>query len=230
MSTAQNHQRLKTSEIHIFLFENRISVIQKLIKLDGITLHDFTAAKHLQEEEISFFQCLRESKGIILIDSLNSALLTYGLRETYVVLQELLTSGRVLQLGCIVHEDALEAEDQVLNSLGFLCDLRMHVTCSGDQPEVEYTHRQTGGRVETARELWHVSQGFVCSSAKEVQLVPKQPCIVEPSASFALSRNAQDERLRAQLVLPYEHAGSVHYTLDQADDWDDDDPDDDLLI
>jgi hypothetical protein len=60
--------------------------------------------------------------------------------------------------------------------------------------------------------------------------------IPENMSTFKISLSEKDKESRNNLVLPYlpkendNSGGKIHYAFDDIDDWDDEDPDDDLDI
>lgn len=198
--------------------------------------------------------------ALVCIDSLTPILFNSGLSQCYKDLHRLLTWSRneekkLHQLICIVHRDAVPNKVETLAQLRhiaitvFQMEPSTYANMSG-WSTVTLTHRKSGGKVIKQTEEFFVDKdNNLVSKEKKKKKRRKDtsrggdtvdPCAtVQNLTTFKLTLNPQEEKARSQLVLPYTRkniteetsgGGKVFYEPDAADDWDDEDPDDDLDV
>jgi hypothetical protein len=114
------------------------------------------------------------------------------------------------------------------------------------QLKVKVKHRKTSGKVLVSTEVVAMDDSYEMTSSPQVTSslpTPSHP-VPDPTQNltFDLTLSEREREERRKLVLPYHHSagkktallqagsGRVFYTPDEADDYDDSDPDDDLDI
>ncbi|XP_066992556.1 elongator complex protein 5 isoform X2 [Anabrus simplex] len=238
--------------IHVLYFENPIETILNCESSD-LLLHDcFSDPRgwiNGGNEDCSLLETVKRVVGrndgdiIVAIDSLSPLLFSYGFAQCYRDLHTLVSrplfpdflperESSVLRLQHLA-STYIQVEPPLRGSLGY--------------PVVRITHKKPGGKViRKIEQFYFDGEGHVTSS--DVQHLPDipVPAVVDSVNSmdelttFKLGLHEEEIRARSQLVLPYlkcgEKAGGeggggqVFYQPDAADDWDEEDPDDDLDV
>ncbi|XP_043222775.1 elongator complex protein 5-like [Amphibalanus amphitrite] len=126
----------------------------------------------------------------------------------------------------------------------------LSVEGAGRELTVSGTYRFKAGKVETATERVSLSADLVVTRVEPARPVPAVPAAARaaPAAplapgltTFSLQLSETEKQSRDRLVLPYLRpeqgggdsgpgTGQIFYQPDAADDWDEEDPDDDLDI
>lgn len=244
---------------HVFAWERRtIRQLQILAKEDPdkICLHnclsDFYGWINADQRETGFLKFIEKSspdgkKGInVVVDSLSNPLFTLGFRSCVEELQKLIQSSakggpKIHQLLCMAYSDLLPCGSSSLSYLKHLAntvvELKGHVA--------RITHCKPGGHVERKEERYTLLpeglisvQPFRTSSTHDVSYDSGKVPLPQDVASFRVSLSEKEKEDRNRLVLPYmlspekpeEGGGKVFYQPDAVDDWDDEDPDDDLDV
>ncbi|KAM4678334.1 elongator complex protein 5 [Discoglossus pictus] len=154
------------------------------------------------------------------------------------------TGSTVTRVLALLHTD-LHAPG-VLHSVTLLADTVINVTERGEHDRVTVVHRKKTGKIITTREEVKIQDGFNLEIFKEQ--VTEQKKTVEVEAKMNLTFNphlSESERgLKESATLPYTFSASkkssllqsstgsakIYYDPDPADDFDDEDPDDDLDV
>lgn len=190
-------------------------------------------------------------KNVIIIDSLTPLIMNIGFTKCYRDLHYLSkrkNDFKVLKCICLVHEDVVPDSHVNLPYLDHLATSTIRIEPpthgSNGNPVAYITHKKLGGKIVNEVELYSIDLDSKVSSQK---LLPDTGRILEKSmevtdnilpqdlTTFKLSLGNQEKRARSELVLPYirtnkEKGGKVFYQPDAADDWDEEDPDDDLDV
>ncbi|GFG33551.1 hypothetical protein Cfor_03451 [Coptotermes formosanus] len=182
-----------------------------------------------------------------------------GLRnisEDYVHFHDCFTDHRgwiervtVSQIVCLMHEDTLPDAHVTLPQLCHLATSSIRIgpstQFSRGNPVASITHKKQGGKVLRHVECYAVDTNNRVKTEVLTELMPtnrgvtKDVCsdsdLPQDLTTFKLSLGQQEREARSQLVLPYlrvnsEKGGRVFYQPDAADDFDEEDPDDDLDI
>lgn len=188
-----------------------------------------------------------QGKEIVLcIDSLSSLILKTGLNQCYKDLQNILSASVlngvcVKQIICLVHEDVLMNRDLTVAQLKHLASTYIHISAVQGKSVATTLHRKSAGKILKLVEQFHINDDFSVS-CKKVDFMKKVPSDVqnEPKSTFNLELCAAEKEAKNQLVLPYirkqadeesnKSGGEIFYKLEESDDWDEDDPDDDLDV
>lgn len=170
---------------------------------------------------------------------------------------ELQTGYKVVQVVCLVHSDL--HDDHALNSVNFLASSIVWLTQNDQQTDEPATwckvlHKRKTGKVikkvesfsigpdhkltEHEERDWRASSSAIHNESTREQVDPTQ------NLTFNLKLTDDERQARSNLKLPYMYheektsevtvncpgEGRVFYQPDEADDFDDEDPDDDLDI
>ena len=180
----------------------------------------------------------------VVVDSLSDPLFCVGLYNCLQELQQVINFStkegpKIRQLLCLVHSDVLPSGPTTLAHLKHFAS-----TCVKVHNQVaSITHRKPGGHVEKKEETYTIlPEGRFCSRpfvmAGPSEAVYEQPVTLPQNvASFRVSLTEKEKDDRNNLVLPYMRTnddssggGKIFYQPDAVDDWDDEDPDDDLDV
>lgn len=202
--------------------------------------------------ECSYARCVEvcgcegvEGVTAVVLDSLSSLLLHH---RTAVVCRLLHT---LCQNCCLViallHADL--HEDHVISQLDHVMPTSVHVTSSSERgprlQRAETVHRKRSGKVLSLTELFSVGENFTSLSAQEAHSTGLSDVTALPSSdpaanlTFDLRLSSREKEARSHVVLPYTiqqtpggegGRGQIYYQPDEADDFDDSDPDDDLDV
>ncbi|XP_049774242.1 elongator complex protein 5 [Schistocerca cancellata] len=198
-------------------------------------------------DKLSHLAASSQGKEFILcIDSLSSFILKSGLNQCYRDLQNILSSSvlngvSVKQMICLVHEDVLMNRDLTIAQLKHLASTYIQISAVQGKPVATTIHQKTAGKISKSVEQFHINDEFSVSCTK-VDFMKKVTSDVqnEPKSTFNLELCAAEKEAKNQLVLPYirrqdddeskKSGGEIFYKLEESDDWDEDDPDDDLDV
>ncbi|XP_021926911.1 elongator complex protein 5 isoform X3 [Zootermopsis nevadensis] len=156
----------------------------------------------------------------------------------------------VSQVVCLVHKDTLPDAHAALPQLCHLAATIVRVgpftQSSRGNPIAHIIHKKQGGKVLKRAEYYFIDADNRVKSEDLTVVVPTttgmnkemidDSNLPQNLTTFKLSLGQQEKQARSQLVLPYlrrvnsEKGGEVFYQPDAADDWDEEDPDDDLDI
>eukprot|EP00057_Strongylocentrotus_purpuratus_P004032 XP_003727877.1 PREDICTED: elongator complex protein 5 [Strongylocentrotus purpuratus] len=156
---------------------------------------------------------------------------------------------QVTQVVSLIHSDV--HDDSVLRAIGHLSSTVIHVSANMsiaplDREPMGYCdiqHKRASGKVLQKREGYSVGENYQIitflglPSTNTTSEREHQP---DPTANltFNLTLSESEKKARENVVLPFTKAsnnsttgsGQIFYEPDQADDYDDEDPDDDLDI
>ncbi|XP_063225576.1 elongator complex protein 5 isoform X2 [Bacillus rossius redtenbacheri] len=244
--------------ICIFCFETPVTEIQKSIKgvdRERIQFYDcfydhrnwlHCCGKRSGNTEILEMdsKCLQRAtlpesdSQIVFIDSLSPLLCGTDLCSCYAQLHALCNSGQVV---CLVHEDVLLDARTTLAGLRHLATTCVRVLppspASRGGPVAEVRHLKPGGgvlRQEVTSEKIQSGSGSSVGTR-----LPDSSQLPPDLTTFKIDLKQGEKQARSKLVLPYIRpsaestdvgGGKVFYQPDAADDWDEEDPDDDLDI
>ncbi|KAK3932807.1 Elongator complex protein 5 [Frankliniella fusca] len=248
---------IKSSELdtHVLCWERKtLRQLKPLqIQMSNLFLHDCLSDFHgwinPDETQTGFLSTIRKilpgnSREInVVIDSLSNPFFTIGFGVCLKELQQMINSTtenspKIQQLLCFVHGDMVPCGT---SSIGHVKHLATTVVDLNNQT-ARITHRKPGGHVERKEEQFVLSNGqfHIQALAGTVKSsVPSNTTLPQDVASFRVSLSDKEKEDRNKLVLPYmrtgdnsqeEGGGKVFYQPDAVDDWDDEDPDDDLDI
>ncbi|XP_050425181.1 elongator complex protein 5 [Adelges cooleyi] len=235
----------KAHDVHVLCFQSLISDYQHLLpSLQNIFIHDClvdTLSKNQCPRDVVNSIIKKTKKNIVLIiDSLSIYLLHTKFSTVYKEILDIIslsTEPKVVQTIAVIHDDVTETIK--IEHLKNLCKTHIHVQ-STDSPRVlnlKLEHKRSSGKcvVQKLKGEMKVDGNF--------KLIVDTPKIIEDDksvpmnlASFKLVLEDSEKIAKDKLILPYTQVqntkigGTIHYIPDEADDWDEEDPDDDLEI
>ncbi|XP_033763570.1 elongator complex protein 5-like [Pecten maximus] len=198
----------------------------------------------------------KDRKIAMVIDSLSSLLLFRPVPYTCQTLHKLSDSNvmgaSVEQIVVLVHHDLHDAGSLALIEHTASTVIRTSPTQSGGHEFCcNILHKKISGKITRINEHFNISDQLEIENLTELKAVidttPQQPTVqVDPAANltFNLSLTDQEKRARSQVKLPYTYdqdridatlnksvvEGKIFYQPDEADDFDEEDPDDDLDV
>ncbi|XP_069703076.1 elongator complex protein 5 isoform X2 [Periplaneta americana] len=155
----------------------------------------------------------------------------------------------VSEIICLMHEDTLPFSHAALPQLRHLATAYIEITAptqsSNGNPIASTIYKKKSGRVLKEVEYYSVdsenrlkaeklTSAFAGPAASDQEMKDDDDLLADLT-TFKLSLGQQEKQARSELVLPYlrmnkEKGGKVFYQPDAADDWDEEDPDDDLDV
>ncbi|CAD1478230.1 unnamed protein product, partial [Heterotrigona itama] len=181
------------------------------------------------------------AKHTVIIDCLTSLNSLVGLSKTMWFLERL--SKQVLQVICIYKRDFVHNKIPGIETLGSTyvkIQKSLGTTTSKEfNYTVEFSHRKVGGGILKQQEI--ISQNNVSceiESRKLEQSKKLDPVCEDPmskiESSFRIEISENEMKQRQELALPYMintnavNTSKIHYHPEDIDDFDEEDPDDDL--
>ncbi|KAJ8982231.1 hypothetical protein NQ317_013533 [Molorchus minor] len=218
----------------------------------NVCLHDLTGdvcGWDENEERKDFESSISELNGgdVVIVDSLAHAIYQYGLGETYRLINNVKNQG-VQQIIALLHTDLLKEKEKICSLFEHLSTLNLNIEPKfiSENRRAQYTHKKSGGKVITQIEEYKfegtnfVTQKIEKPSVKKLLDSTQMPqADPESISTFRIGLTDEEKISRDQLVLPYlpksetqtgKEEGKIFYEFDQRDDWDEEDPDDDLDI
>ncbi|XP_017786737.1 PREDICTED: elongator complex protein 5 [Nicrophorus vespilloides] len=218
--------------------------------LKNVEKHDFiqecenqrTADDQIKE----ILSLINQESCIVIIDSMAHMIINFGKDKTYSLVHKLKQSNKVVQVVSILHMDMFNENDGIFKYFNHLSTLSMKLSpmFMSEWPRVNYTYKKVAGKIIEENEQFSFVNGELVTKAIEKldpkTLVQTAPAVIpEALTTFKISLNESDKKLRDNFTLPYlpkdetvkqEGGGLIHYEFDDIDDWDEEDPDDDLDI
>lgn len=195
--------------------------------------------RSILESHVSF-----DEKVTIIIDSLTSLYYNNGLQDIYRCLHSLLTKPikkgtQLMQLVAVVHSDTLP-DTKSISTLSHLASTEILLVPTNlvNRRHLFIKHAKKNGKIVKQEEYcWYDKSGVLLSEEKKT--ISKVEDAIDPNGltTFRLSLEETEIKARSELRLPYvktsedgDTGGKIFYTPDDNDDWDEEDPDDDLDI
>ena len=185
----------------------------------------------------------------IVIDNLTDLLVFYGHASVTQLVRRLRqSSAKRNKIFFVVHRDCLAAE--IIEDIVKFVTTTITISDINSDKVCQVHHTKPGGKLVSSRELIRLdSEGNIKTEEfKEVKTtVPEEEGegVIESLTTFSLSTRQREKEVKDNLVLPFykdNQTGSstgqvkiagdsgtkIYYEPDSGDDWDDEDPDDDL--
>ncbi|KAF7274337.1 hypothetical protein GWI33_012994 [Rhynchophorus ferrugineus] len=249
----KQHVNKKEHKLHYFVCEGVFKKAQqKYVNEPNIILYDYVTnsggwmPENIQENFSDKLAKLGEN-DIVVIDALTNIIFQYGVTETYRSLNYLKNKKVIQQIIAVLHKDLIEGDENktcmFFENLSTLC-ITVEPKFMSDNRRLHYLYKKSGGKIMQEIEEYRFEGDNLLTSK-----------ISKPSASSLLERSAQpninpenlstfkigltekEKISRDKVILPYlpsanekESEGQIIYQLDEMDDWDEEDPDDDLDI
>ncbi|XP_034020433.1 elongator complex protein 5 [Thalassophryne amazonica] len=238
---------LKGSEVERLHFHN--AYIDPLGWSDhpAFTVHQFTVSEltHLVKKT------QQPKPPTLVIDSLSSILRHHSTSAVCDTLQRLKKGGAVRAIIGLLHVDMHQR-----GTVGSLCQLSTSVitvepSLRGDEAAAKITKRSKSGKVMQDEEVFSIKEDLsVIVQTKPSQLAPRQAGLEEPqmdptaNLTFNLLLSDKEREAKERLTLPFAFSdekktallhsgpgsGRILYEPDVSDDYDQEDPDDDLDV
>ncbi|KAB0791145.1 hypothetical protein PPYR_02945 [Photinus pyralis] len=176
-----------------------------------------------------------KNQPIIVVDSLVHAVHLYGFKVVYNILKELVLNKECARVIAIFHEDL---DDNILQYFDHLSTFSIQLQPNSNR--VLYVYKKPSGKVIRQIEMYSTNNGILDSekiTVADAKKLVQEVSNPENLATFKIGLNDQEKVLRDKVVLPYVYrdvdekgGGKITYEFDETDDWDEEDPDDDLDI
>lgn len=179
-------------------------------------------------------------KCSVVIDSLNQMVLYLGWKVTLKNLQKLRRNPNIVQLIAILHKDCLPHSSKLQTHLNHIANAIISYDAN-DCTKISYTLKKGGKVIRSEESLFYDSNSSVLKCVpieKQSDKVSDEPEKLLPSnlSTFKIEVDQGDKLEKNKLqCLPYmskihEGQGKIIYEPDAVDDWDEEDPDEDLDI
>ncbi|KAK5638064.1 hypothetical protein RI129_012359 [Pyrocoelia pectoralis] len=174
---------------------------------------------------------------IIVIDSLVHAVHLYGFKTVYDILKRLISKREIFEIVAVFHEDLDNGFLQYFRNLSTFA-----IQLQPNSNRVLYFYKKPSGKIIRQTETYSTTNNGILTCEKIETVDPKKLVVQainnpENLATFKIVLNDEEKALRDKVVLPYLYRdedekmdGKIFYELDNTDDWDEEDPDDDLDI
>ncbi|GFN87686.1 hypothetical protein PoB_001419200 [Plakobranchus ocellatus] len=224
---------------------------QKLICMNGSKDTDEGG-----EPKFSLLQVFQEVAQVedvptcVVIDSITLPALMRPVPVTCAYLHKLATADHVVQVATLVHRDVIDQHSCGLLEHNASSVIDLLPSPSGSGFACQIRHCRPTGKVFKTKEFFEFDDSFHIQNIGPLKLLPQTQPMPPPSSqepdpaasladlSFKLQLTDREREARSQVVLPYLKDGSgdetstskIIYQADEADDFDEEDPDDDLNI
>ncbi|GLV38270.1 hypothetical protein CBL_12918 [Carabus blaptoides fortunei] len=253
LSIMRTHLALRKHRVHFILFENSPERVRNSLPSHNLLVYDCISDNNgwlnndTNADKFTELLATNELKGIVVIDSIAHVILEYGIGRTYRVLHELLSQKDVIQVLTSLHEDTVLNKHEILNYFNHISTLYMTLTPGeNNTARVQYQYKKSGAKIIKQTEEYFFTNNLLQTKSLEkinvTALLPNTTPdkLPENMSTFRISLDENERKSREQLTLPYTKqaniteygsgGGNVIYNLDDIDDWDEEDPDDDLDI
>ncbi|KAK7590599.1 hypothetical protein V9T40_002212 [Parthenolecanium corni] len=236
-------------DIHVFCYDQYCEDLKNelsVLTASNVHFHDCLPNRKFVDPLGSFLSSLNVTDGtfrkiVIILDSLSTLLLLEDFDDVYRTLRQPVCFAEKscraqIQIVALIHEDTLINRIQSLKHLRYLC--RVWVQVGADSLIV--TLRKTSGRIQVQKYDYELTDGAVKIQKKtENSSKGRSDAIAAslPSSTFKLNLSEDEKKARDAVQLPYEKNEStqsitkgaeIFYEPDDCDDWDEEDPDNDL--
>ncbi|XP_050581617.1 elongator complex protein 5 [Bombus affinis] len=203
--------------------------------ISAISDKDFYNLKHILKTI--------DTKSTVVIDCLTSLILFVGLSRAMWFLQKL--SKDVSRVICIYRRDFVQDKVSYIETLGStyvkIQKFSGMITNNNINYIVEFMHRKVGGGILKQQEtVSQNSTSYEIESKKLGQSKKSHSVYENPKlkieSSFRIEINENEMKQRKEVVLPYTantnttNTSRIHYHPEDIDDFDEEDPDDDLCF
>jgi len=177
-------------------------------------------------------------ENVIIIDKIDDFVNHQSELQLINSLNKLLKESSVCQV--IIHCNMDILTESFLSALCYISAAQVTliptVPCS-----CKVLFKKNSGKLIKAHESFKLTDKFVIQYIKAVEKtassqveITDTDAILAAQTTFNLTLTQDQKLAKSKLLLPHQriqsHGGHIHYTPDDADDWDEDDPDDDLDI
>jgi len=253
----KQHLNRNQHKVHYFVFEGVFKQIQnKYRNSPNIVLYDFVSDSQNWLEETASKDSFEDivlklgEKDIVSVDSLSNIISLYGIPQTYSIFNGLKNKRAIQQIIVVLHKDLLEGDySKISNYFDHLStiSLEMKPKIRNAKNRIEYSYKKSGGKViNQIEEYSFEGENLVTNKIEKpdpkkiIQETLPQQVNPEELSTFRIGLTDEEKLSREKVVLPYlppanqeiknNEEGKIFYQLDEVDDWDEEDPDDDLDI
>lgn len=194
----------------------------------------FTSVDQLKGEVRNFNSCS------IILDSVNQLAVSTSWEDTIKFIESLYKSHNIKRIFLVLHNDCMIFGDKMLKHLKHISQTHIYLKhmVPPKNLRVEITAISAGGKItRTENEIYFDSNQNKWAMIEVNKGVPKssdkKEDIIHNMTSFKISVEKQAEAVKSDLILPYTEINKAKNNLviePDYDDWDDEDPDDDLCI
>lgn len=228
LSELTQHEK---NSINMFCYEQPVSNWRKVFReKSNVVFHE--------EFETESYDKYTSVKSTVIIDSVNQMAFCLTWNESLKYLKKLNNDPNILQVILILHKDCLSHFSKLQAHLNHISN----AIVSYDPKESNKVRIQLkkSGKVLKTKEI--LSYDFQASTLKSVPIIKEEKKEDEPEkplpsnlSTFKIEIEQTDKLERNKLKLPYmskinEGVSKVYYVPDSVDDWDEEDPDEDLDI
>lgn len=217
--------------INMFCYEQPVSNWRNVFgKKSNIVFHE--------EFKPESYEKYTSVKGIVILDSVNQMALCLTWNESLKYLKKLNNDCNVLQVILILHKDCLSHFSKLQAHLNHISNAIVSYD-SKESNKVSVQLKKSGKVVKTKEILTYDIHTSTLKSAPIIKYEKKEDELEKPLPSnlstFKIEIDQTDKIERNKLMLPYmnkinEGVSKVYYEPDAVDDWDEEDPDEDLDI
>lgn len=177
-------------------------------------------------------------KSSLIVDSINQMALCMGWNECLKYLQRLQNNPNVNRLVLVLHRDCLPHSSKLQTHLNHL--VNVVISYDKSNPHKVWIKLKKGSKVIRSEEI--ISYDSKASTLKLIPVIRQEKKDEEPEkplpanlSTFKIEVDQNEKIQKYNLKLPYMskiHQGEskVYYEPDAVDDWDEEDPDEDLDI
>ncbi|KAL0818196.1 hypothetical protein ABMA28_008705 [Loxostege sticticalis] len=219
------------STIHFFCYEQPICLWKNVFKGHLNIVYHEELDKDLIDKYVS-------EKCSVIIESVNQMSLCLGWNECLKVIKKLTTSSNVNKLILVHHTDCLSSASKLRIQLNHLASAT--VTYDGaSSNKINVVLKKSGKVIKSTEVLSYDARTSTLKSAPVVKdsKVEEEPQKPSPGSlsTFKIEVDQTEKLEKYKLQLPYmskinEGESKIFYEPDAVDDWDEEDPDDDLDI
>lgn len=243
------------SEFHVFCYDCNYQDLIDEFKIDqSIPIYYYdclpmlSTSAETEDKLIKFISSIKSvkfssKKLIIIVDSLSTLLLEKSLHSVYRILRQItfLSSSTgvkpQVQMMVMLHEDTIINPIHIIKQIKNVCRAWIEVRSK----IINVSIRKSSGKL--------FSQSYEYECSVDGKLIYKrmkniiahntrdEDPVNEPVSTFRLTLNESEKKARDAVKLPYERheeetcssaGGEIFYMPDESDDWDEEDPDNDL--
>ncbi|XP_030755237.1 elongator complex protein 5 isoform X2 [Sitophilus oryzae] len=193
--------------------------------------------------------CLKLGQNdVVVVDALSNLIFQSGLSEAYKIFNTLKNNKAIQQIIVVLHKDLVEGDSNktcmFFENLSTLC-ISVEPKFMSHNKRLQYIYKKSGGKViQDIEEYKFEGDSLITSKISKPDTsrlledaVPKE---INPEnlSTFKIGLTDEEKLSRERVVLPYlpnanmnePEDGKIFYNLDKLDDWDEEDPDDDLDV
>lgn len=218
------------NDLHLCCYEKPASFWRCVFKNNVVCHEDFNVD---QLDRVTHTKCS------VIVDSINQMSLCIGWSECLKILKKLIFSPHVLQLILIFHKDCLPHFSKLQINLHHLASAIVSYDTT-DSSKIWVQLKKSGKIVKSEEILVYDSKTTTLKSnivIKKDLNKEEEPAKTTPSSltTFKIEMDQTEKLEKYKLKLPYmskinEGQSKVYYEPDFVDDWDEEDPDEDLDI